>query len=312
MNLDRLSVEERIQKLKTDLNAVILVHSYQRGEVQDIGDYVGDSLGLCIEASRTDADVIIFCGVHFMAESAKLINPSKMVILPDYNAGCPMADMASGKDLRKLKGEHPGALVVCYVNSTAEVKAESDICCTSSNAVQVVESLPKDKDIIFVPDKYLGGYTAQQTGREMILWQGYCPTHQKILPEDIQQRRKEYPDGVVLVHPECPAPVINEADQVGSTGFIINYCSDSDKKTFIIGTEHGIIHRLKKLNPEKTFIPATERALCPNMKRTTLSSVLRSMERLETKIEIAPQLAERAYKPIERMLALSGQGVVRR
>ena len=304
--------EEGIQKLKKELNAVILVHSYQRGEVQDIGDYVGDSLGLCIEASKTDAEVIVFCGVHFMAESAKLINPGKTVIIPDYNAGCPMADMASGDELRKLKAEHPEALVVCYVNSTAEVKAESDICCTSSNAIQVVESLPEDKEIIFVPDKYLGGYTAHQTGREMILWQGYCPTHQKILPEDIRKRREEYPDGVVLVHPECSAPVIQEADQVGSTGFIVNFCTESDKKTFIIGTEHGIIHRLKKLNPDKAFIPVTERALCPNMKLTTLSSVLRSMERLETKVEIAPEVAERAYKPVERMLALSGQGVNRK
>jgi len=304
--------EEGIQKLKKELNAVILVHSYQRGEVQDIGDYVGDSLGLCIEASKTDAEVIVFCGVHFMAESAKLINPGKTVIIPDYNAGCPMADMASGDELRKLKAEHPEALVVCYVNSTAEVKAESDICCTSSNAIQVVESLPEDKEIIFVPDKYLGGYTAHQTGREMILWQGYCPTHQKILPEDIRKRREEYPDGVVLVHPECSAPVIQEADQVGSTGFIVNFCTESDKKIFIIGTEHGIIHRLKKLNPDKAFIPVTERALCPNMKLTTLSSVLRSMERLETKVEIAPEVAERAYKPVERMLALSGQGVNRK
>ena len=308
----RPTLEERIQKLKKDLNAVILVHCYQRGEVQDIGDYVGDSLGLCVEASKTDAEVIIFCGVHFMAESAKLINPGKTVIIPDYNAGCPMADMASGEELRKLKAEHPEALVVCYVNSTAEVKAESDICCTSSNAIQVVESLPEDKEIIFVPDKYLGGYTAQQTGRKMILWQGYCPTHQKILPENIRKRREEYPGGVVLVHPECSAPVINEADQVGSTGFIVNFCSESDKKTFIIGTENGIIHRLQKLNPDKIFIPVTEQALCPNMKLTTLSSVLRSMERLETKVEIAPEIAEKAYKPVERMLALSGQGVIRK
>ena len=308
----RQTLEERIQNLKNDLNAVILVHSYQRPEVQDIGDYVGDSLGLCIEASRTDAEVIIFCGVHFMAESAKLINPGKTVILPDYNAGCPMADMASGEDLRKLKMEHPEALVVCYVNSTAEVKAESDICCTSSNATQVVESLPRDREIIFVPDKYLGGYTAQQTGREMILWQGYCPTHQKILPEDIQKRREEHPGAVVLVHPECTAPVIQEADHVGSTGFIFNYCCDSDEKVFIIGTEHGIIHRLKKYNPEKTFVPATDRALCPNMKLTTLSSVVRSMERLETKVEIDGDIADKAFKPVERMLALSGQEVSRR
>lgn len=301
-----ISPIEKIERLKKELNAVILVHSYQRPEIQEIGDFVGDSLGLCVKASKTDAEVIVFCGVHFMAETAKLLNPSKTVLIPDANAGCPMAGMAKAADVRKVKEEHPGAIVVCYINSTAEVKAESDICCTSSNAVDVVNSIPRDREIIFVPDKYLGGYTASKTGREMILWPGYCPTHQRILPENIEQKRKEYPNALVLVHPECSAEVANLADEVGSTGYIYDFSAASKKREFLIGTELGILHRLRRDMPEKSFIPITDLAVCPNMKLTDLGKVLLSMENLETKIEIDGDLAERAYAPVKRMMDLNG------
>ena len=296
---------QQIAYLKKEKNAVILVHSYQRPEVQDIGDYVGDSLGLCIEASKTDADRIIFCGVHFMAESAKILNPDKTVVLPDANAGCPMANMADAEGLGKLKSENPGVLVVCYVNSTAEVKAESDICCTSSNAVAVVNSLPKDKRVIFVPDKYLGGYVCEQTGRDMILWPGYCPTHQKILPEYIMEKKRAYPRAVVLAHPECSKETIQLADVVGSTGYMFSYCSESEKQQFIIATENGLLYRLKKFNPGKEFIPASDLAVCPNMKLTTLRSVCRALDRMEPEIDLDPELIRKSYDPIARMLEVT-------
>ena len=302
---DQTALVEQIAYLKNEKNAVILVHSYQKPEVQDIGDYVGDSLGLCIEASRTDADRIIFCGVHFMAESAKILNPDKTVVLPDANAGCPMANMADAESLRKLKSEHPGAPVVCYVNSTAEVKAESDICCTSSNAVAVVNSLPEDKTVIFVPDKYLGGYTREQTGRDMILWPGYCPTHRKILPEHIMEKKREFPHAVVLVHPECSKETIQLADVVGSTGHIFSYCSESEKQQFIIGTENGLLYRLKKFNPGKEFLPASDLAVCPNMKLTNLRSVYRALDRMEPEVDLDPELIRQAYDPIARMLEVT-------
>ena len=297
-------IENEIKILKKEKNAIILAHSYQRGDVQDIADFVGDSLGLCIKASQTDADIIIFCGVHFMAESAKLINPQKTVLLPDSRSGCAMANMATGKAVRALKRENPEALVVCYVNSTAEVKGESDICCTSSNAVSVVNSLPENKPIIFLPDQHLGRYVENQTGRKMILWSGHCPTHQSILPEDIRMCREQNPDACVLVHPECSEEVTNMADAVGSTGFIYDYCSRSDEKIFIIGTEIGILHRLRRNNPDKVFIPASENAVCPDMKLISGENILRSLTNMETQIRINGDLAKRAYEPIRRMMEL--------
>jgi len=295
---------DRIQKLKEEKDAVILAHNYQIDEVQDIADFVGDSLQLSIEASKVRSSIIVFCGVNFMAETAKILNPDKMVLLPDSNAGCPMADMITADQLRELKGQHPGAVVICYVNSTAEVKALSDICCTSSNAIKVVESVPEDKDIIFIPDKYLGSYVQEKTGRKMIFWNGYCPTHIRINAKQIIELKKKHLDSEVIVHPENTPEVIEVADRVESTGGMLKYMKDSDNKSFIVGTEVGIIHRLKKENPDKEFIPAFTKAICPNMKLTNLEKILWSLEGEETKIEVPEDIAVRAKSAIDRMIAL--------
>lgn len=297
-------LKQKILKLKEERNAVILVHVYQRGEIQEIGDFVGDSLGLCVEAAKTDADVIVFCGVHFMAESAKLLNPNKTVLLPRMDAGCPMADMATADKLRTMKEENPNAVVVTYVNSTADVKAESDICCTSSNAVKVVNSIPEDKDIIFVPDKHLGSYVAEKTGRDIKLWPGFCPTHQRILPEYIAKLKEEHPEAYVLVHPESPKETRDTADFIGSTEQIFQECLKSDKKVFIIGTEEGILYRLKKHCPDKTFIHATKLAECKNMKKIKLEHVLASLENMTPEVDMDGPLIEKALKPLKRMMEL--------
>ncbi len=298
------TLADRIQKLKEEKDAVILAHNYQIDEVQDIADFVGDSLQLSIEASKVRSSIIVFCGVNFMAETAKILNPDKMVLLPDSNAGCPMADMITADQLRELKGQHPGAVVICYVNSTAEVKALSDICCTSSNAIKVVESVPEDKDIIFIPDKYLGSYVQEKTGRKMIFWNGYCPTHIRINAKQIIELKKKHLDSEVIVHPENTPEVIEVADRVESTGGMLKYMKDSDNKSFIVGTEVGIIHRLKKENPDKEFIPAFTKAICPNMKLTNLEKILWSLEGEETKIEVPEDIAVRAKSAIDRMIAL--------
>ena len=298
------SLADRIQKLKEEKDAIILAHNYQRGEVQDIADFVGDSLQLSIEASKVLNSIIVFCGVHFMAETAKILNPDKMVLLPDSDAGCPMADMITADQLRELKEKHPGAAVICYVNSTAEVKALSDICCTSSNAIKVVESIPDGKDIIFIPDKYLGSYVQGKTGRKMIFWNGYCPTHIRINAKQIIELKKKHLDSEVIVHPENTPEVIEIADRVESTGGMLKYMKDSDNKSFIVGTEVGIIHRLKKENPDKEFIPAFARAICPNMKLINLEKVLWSLEGEETKIEVPEAIAVKAKSAIDRMIAL--------
>jgi quinolinate synthase len=301
--MNKEQIIQEIAKLKKKRKAVILVHNYQPPKIQDIADYVGDSLGLSREAAKTDAEVIIFCGVHFMAETAAMLSPDKKVLLPDQDAGCPMADMITAESLRKLKEKHPKAKVVCYVNSTAEVKAESDICCTSSNAVRVIEYL-EDKEIIFVPDKYLGYYAGGKTGKDLILWQGYCPTHVKILPEHIIQMRKKHPGAKVLVHPECLPTTIKQADEALSTGGIINYAHKSRAKDFIIGTEIGILYRLKKENPEKNFYPATRHAVCPNMKKINLDRVLASLRDLEPRIKVDKKIRQKALRAIEKMLQL--------
>lgn len=309
--MDVKTVSDKIRRLKKEKNAVILAHYYQEPEIQDIGDFVGDSLGLCIEASKTDADVIVFCGVHFMAESAKLLNPDKLVLIPDVNAGCPMADMAGAGELRKMKKKHPDAAVVSYVNSTAAVKAESDICCTSSNAVKIVESFPEEKPIIFVPDQNLGRYVKDKTGRDMLLWDGFCLVHHLfVTPEDIIKRREEYPDAVVLVHPECPPEVTREADFIGSTAQILKYCREAaagtgGTKTFIIGTEKGILYPLKQQNPGVEFIPASENMVCRNMKKITLEKVLTSMEEETGEVTVPADIMERALAPIQLMLERS-------
>ena len=298
------SLADRIQKLKEEKDAIILAHNYQRGEVQDIADFVGDSLQLSIEASKVLNSIIVFCGVHFMAETAKILNPDKMVLLPDSDAGCPMADMITADQLRELKEKHPGAVVICYVNSTAEVKALSDICCTSSNAIKVVESIPDGKDIIFIPDKYLGSYVQGKTGRKMIFWNGYCPTHIRINAKQIIELKKKHLNSEVIVHPENTPAVIEIADRVESTGGMLKYMKDSSNKSFIVGTEVGIIHRLKKENPDKEFIPAFARAICPNMKLINLEKVLWSLEGEETKIEVPGAIAVKAKSAIDRMIAL--------
>ncbi len=297
---------KKISSLKKELNAVILAHTYQEPEIQDLGDFVGDSLGLCIEASKTEAEVIVFCGVHFMAESAKLLNPDKLVLIPDSGAGCPMADMARAEDLGAIKEKHSGAAVVTYVNSTAAVKAESDICCTSSNAVKIVESFPKEREIIFVPDQNLGLYVMQQTGRELFLWPGYCPVHHiKVTAADIMEKKEAFPNAEIVVHPECPPEITGLADFVGSTSQIIDYCASSASSEFIIGTEKGILYPLRKKSPEKTFVAASERMVCQNMKKITLEKIAACMEEKSGKVEIPAEVREGAYKPIKRMLELS-------
>jgi quinolinate synthase len=301
-----MDVFEKIQRLKKQRNAVILAHNYQLPEVQDIADFHGDSLGLSVEASKTKADVIVFCGVSFMAETAKIISPNKTVLIPEAAAGCPMADMITAQQLLALKNEHPSAKVMCYVNSSAAVKAESDLCCTSANAVDIAaKAFAPDEEVIFVPDKYLGGYTASQLGREFILWQGYCPTHARILPEYVSRVKRDHPAAEVLVHPECNGLVAAMADHVLSTGGMIRYVAGSSSKEFIIGTEVEMVYRLQKDNPDKRFYPATTLAVCPNMKKCTLDKVLSALERMEHEVTVEPVIADRARRSIERMLEYS-------
>ncbi len=301
-----IGLVEKILNLKKKRNAVILAHNYQPGEVQDIADFVGDSLGLSQNAAKTDAGVIVFCGVHFMAETAAIICPEKTVLLPDINAGCPMADMITAERLKKKKEEFPNATVVCYVNSSAEVKAESDICCTSANALDVVESLDA-KEILFVPDQYLGHYVSTQTDKKMILWPGYCPTHVIIRPEHIKQLRQEHPQARVVVHPECRPEVIALADEVLSTGGMCRYARRSEVKEMIVGTEVGIIHRLKKENPGKNFFPVSDKAICPNMNLITLEKVLWSLEDMTPEVKVPEEIRLKAKEAVDRMLEI-GRG----
>ncbi len=294
----------KILKLKQDRNAVILAHNYQIGEVQDIADFVGDSLDLSQRAADTKADVILFCGVNFMAETAKILAPDRTVLMPDKNAGCAMANMITPRQILEMKKKHPGAVVVCYVNTTAEIKAESDYCCTSANAVKVVQSIPADKEVLFIPDKYLGDYTSKQANRKMILWEGFCPTHRRILAEDILKNKAQHPKAQVLVHPECTPDVIAMADKVLSTSGICRYAKESDVQEFIIGTEIGILHRLKRENPTKTFYPASILADCPNMKLTNLEKILWSLEDMVYPVEIPTEIAQRARRSIDRMIQI--------
>jgi quinolinate synthase len=292
---------EKISALKKKRNAVILVHNYQLGEVQDIADFVGDSLELSQNAAKTAASVIVFCGVQFMAETASILCPDKVVLLPDINAGCPMADMITAERLRAKRKEHPQAVVVCYVNSPAEVKAESDICCTSANAVKVVESLDA-REILFVPDQYLGHYVSARTGKKMILWPGFCPTHARIKPERIKELKQEYPQAKVVVHPECRPEVIALADEVASTSGMCRYARRDEVREMVVGTEVGIIHRLRKENPGKRFIPVSEQAICPDMKLITLEKVLRSLEEMSPEVKVPEGIRLRAKAAVDKML----------
>jgi quinolinate synthase len=297
-------LEEKINALKKKRQAVILVHNYQLPEVQDVADFRGDSLELSRIAAKTEAKVIVFCGVHFMAETASILSPDKKVIVPDINAGCPMASMITAADVRQLRQKHPGAVVVGYVNTSAQVKAELDVCCTSTNAVSVINSLADKEQIIFVPDKYLADYASRQTGRKLISWHGFCPTHIKILPEDIRREKKFHPHAKVMAHPECLPEVLALADVVVSTSKMCQFAKETDAKEIIVGTEVGLIYRLKKDNPSKEFYPASEAAVCPNMKRTTQEKILWALETLEEEVKVPEEIRRKAKKAIDRMLQI--------
>jgi quinolinate synthase len=295
---------QKIQQLKHQRNAVILAHNYQPGEIQDLADFCGDSLELSRKAAQTDAKVIVFCGVQFMAETAAILSPEKTVLLPDKFAGCPLADMITAEQLRQLKRQNPDALVVCYVNSSAEVKAESDYCCTSANAVEVVSSLPTDRPVIFVPDQHLGRFVIERTGRNLILWPGYCTTHVVITIEDIKSIKEKYPDAIIMAHPECTEPVKQLADQILSTGQMLKFVKTSNAKEFIVATEIGIIHTLKKQNPQAEFVAASDRAICPNMKKITLDKIIGSLEDLQYKVTVPEETRTKAKKALDRMVEI--------
>lgn len=292
---------EKIKELKKQRNAIILVHNYQRQEVQDIADFSGDSLELSRKASQTDADVIVFCGVHFMAETASILSPDKKVLLPDLESGCPMADMINRQQLIQFKKDNPGATVVTYINSTAEVKAETDICCTSSNAVNVVKSIENDK-IIFCPDRNLGSYVQKVLNKKLILWQGFCPTHMRMLPEYVIEKKRQHPDALVLVHPECMPETVDLADEVLSTTGIMNYVAGSSCNEFIIGTENEITFVLRKKYPGKIFHTVTDIAVCPNMKKNTLGKVLWTLQEMKNEIKVPEVIRILAYKSIKKMI----------
>jgi quinolinate synthase len=297
-------LSDKIQELKTKCHAVILAHNYQSDEIQDLADFAGDSLGLSVQASQTDAEVIVFCGVRFMAETAAILSPGKKVLMPEPKAGCPMADMITAEQLRDMKQQHPGALVVCYVNSTAEVKAESDYCCTSANAVDVVRSLPADKQVLFVPDQHLGQFVRERTGRDIVLWPGYCSTHVVIAENEVKEALKKYPDAVIMAHPECSEPVKDLADELLSTGQMLKFVETSKATQFIVATEIGILHPLKKVRPDAEFVPASIRGVCPNMKKTTPEKLLASLENLQYEITVPQEIAERARRSLERMVEI--------
>jgi quinolinate synthase len=298
-DFERLS--RRIAELKKSLNAVIVAHNYQRPEVQDIADFVGDSLELARKCTQVDAKVIVFAGVHFMAESAYILNPGRKVLLTESEAGCPMADMITEDDLLEWKRRYPEAAVVCYINSSAAIKALSDICCTSANGVQVVQSLPQ-KEILFVPDQNLGHFISRKTDKKMIFYPGFCITHQRVIPRHIDLARDRYPGCVVLVHPECRPDVVDKADAAMSTSQILRYVRESKARLFIIGTESGLLHRLGKENPAKEFHLLTEGLVCPNMKKTTLASVVRTMEEMRNSITVPEKVRLKAKGALDRML----------
>lgn len=317
----REMLEERIAARKRELNAVILGHNYQRVEIQAVSDYLGDSLGLSQEAAATDADVIVFCGVHFMAETAKILSPEKTVLMPDLRAGCPMADFVTGDSLRRLKAQFSGAPVVTYVNSTAEVKAESDICCTSSNAVQVVESYPREQTLLFVPDRNLAKYVADRTGRpfvttsevrdpseivpgSIVAWDGYCYVHDDLVLDELDDAQRRYPDAKVVIHPEARAELLARADFVSSTAKMVQIAAEHD--SLIIGTERGLVDRLKQRFPEKTLIPLSGAAICGNMKMNTLAKLAWSLDHMQYEIVLDEATRSRAEAALRRMLELSG------
>lgn len=299
---------EKINKLKKEKNAVILAHCYQNVEIDEVADYVGDSLYLSQMAAKTNADIIIFAGVYFMAQTAKILNPSKKVLLPRLESGCRMADMITLDQLREFKSKYPKMPTVCYINSTAEVKSECDICCTSSNAVKIVDSLKAD-EILFLPDTYLGKWVESQLGNVKVnTYTGFCPTHVQIRPNDVTEARQKYPNALVLAHPECHQSVVAMADYVGSTTGIMKFAAQSDKKEFIIATEKGVVDRLKRDYPEKEFYLIKDNVICPNMKWHTLTDIYNALDREEHEITVDTEIASKALKCIDRMLEVSAIG----
>ncbi len=303
---------QAIQKLKKEKNAVILAHYYVDGELQELADYVGDSLGLSQAAEKTNADLIVFCGVHFMGETAKILNPNKKVVVPDFNAGCSLADSVPVEEFKALKAKHPDAIVVSYINCSAEIKALTDIICTSSNAVQIVESIPKDKEIIFAPDANLGRYVAHKTGRNLILWEGACMVHIDISLEKLQKLKNEFPDALLIAHPECKEIILKEADYVGSTTALLSFVEKSPNKTFIVATEAGILHKMKLAVPDKHLIPAPANeqntcacSECPYMKMNTLEKLYNALFYELPAIEIKEDIRVPAYKALKAMLLIS-------
>jgi len=304
-SLSKEALAERIRWRKADINAVILGHNYQRLEIQDVSDFLGDSLALSQEAAETDADVIVFCGVHFMAETAKILSPDKTVLMPDLRAGCPMADFVTGDALRKLKAEHPEAAVVAYVNSTAEVKAEADLCCTSANAVQVVESIPEDRSILFVPDRNLAGYVMEETGRKNIIgWNGYCYVHDDMVLEELDRAKRAHPDALVVIHPEARQELLDRADRVASTSGMVRMAEEHD--ALIIGTERGLVDQLQKMYPEKTMVPLSGAAICGNMRLNNLAKLAWSLDHMEYEVTMDEEIRSRAEASLRGMLEVSG------
>jgi len=303
-----MDIITRIKELKRERNAVILAHNYQPPELQDIADFTGDSLGLSIQAAETSADVVVFCGVYFMAETAKILSPKKTVLIPDKGAGCPLADMITVDQLRELKKKHPNAKTICYVNTSAEIKAECDFCCTSANAETMLRECFSDKDeIIFVPDKYLASYAAKKTGRNVIIWNGYCPIHAHILAEDIIRQKQAHPSAEVLAHPECRQDVIALADAVLSTSGMLRYAKESKTEEFIIATEVGMIHPLQKEVSGKKFYPATDIAVCQNMKKVTLEKLLFCLENMADEVVLSDEIISGAQKSIQNMIKAGRQ-----
>ena len=308
-NLDLFSEIERLKKQK---NAVLLAHYYQEPDIQDVADFIGDSLGLAQEAERTKADIIVFAGVHFMAETAKILNPNKKVLLPDLKAGCSLADSAPAPLFKAFKAKYPDHIVISYINCSAEIKALSDIICTSSNAQKIIESVPKDQKIIFAPDKNLGAYLVKKTGRDMVLWNGACMVHEIFSLEKIMKLKVRHPNAKFIAHPECEEPVLRVADYIGSTTGLLKYTQQDDANEYIVATETGILHQMQLASPQKTFIPAPPNNSCacndcPHMKLNTLEKLYLCMEYETPEINMAPELLAAARKPIERMLEISAQ-----
>ncbi len=305
-----MDFEQEINRLKREMNAVILAHYYQESEIQDVADFVGDSLALAQQAEKTTADVIVFCGVHFMAETAKILNPTKLVLLPDLKAGCSLSDRCPPDQFKAFKEKHPNAFVVTYVNSSAAVKAMSDVICTSSNAVKIVSKIPKDREIIFAPDQHLGRYVAKQTGREMILWPGSCMVHEIFSEKRLVQLKVEHPDAEVVAHPECEDAVLRHADFIGSTKQLLDRTISSDKQKFIVVTEAGIMHQMQQRSANKTFIPAPPDNgcacnECPHMRLNTMEKLYRCMREQTPRLELHPMLAQQSLAPLKRMLEWS-------